>query len=518
MRCAAGTGLLVLVGCNQIFGITPTQSWDAPVDVIADTPHVALTWQVAATGASGAPAALDYPPFDPGIARLRIATLDGPFQSVAFATDAATPGWIIVPREYFAKNGSGHSATWRLEYTMTDGVPHEVQWAPDDKIGHLTVPLIGRLDRQGVPTGGGYTVMPGNYSGTYSGPRMLTTGLWTEGLVNIPATGSTVDYDYFNAKSLSGSKGRPDPAQGDRAFLVDYVNDTSGSQATGCRVAAGSAALTSVAIQPGSHTTQTVTWDAGRKKLLSDSVGIEFVDRFTTSLGNLHGVFSASLSALLFGVAPSTDMPGLTGASPTLSLPIPVMQTLLQCPYNVLALPDTAEPALLGDFPPVLHVQLVDTRQVLGVVLASGQETVLASPGTAGFKMAFPAAMPTRIQLATPASGVLDLGGTTDQLATGATAGTFTLGFTPEAGSDLRADYYDVTLHRIAGGDLTSERIYTVTAPSVRIDGALLAPAADYVFEIRSYKGHVRAPLGDFTPIDYPYGSAVVFTRTFRTP
>jgi hypothetical protein len=28
---------------------------------------------------------------------------------------------------------------------------------------------------------------------------------------------------------------------------------------------------------------------------------------------------------------------------------------------------------------------------------------------------------------------------------------------------------------------------------------------------------HLLAPHGDFAPVDYPYGSAVVFTRTFRT-
>ncbi len=519
MRCAAGAGLLLLVGCNQIFGITPTQSWDAPVDVIADMPHVALTWQVAATAPSGGPdPLLAYPPFAAAIApRIRLATLDGPFQPADYSSDPATPGWIQIPREYFTLDTSGHAATWRLEYTMPGGVPHELQWTPMDKLAHLTVPIVGRLDRPPAPSGGGYTITADLHTGTYTGPRLLTTGLWTEGLANIPSSGAPVDYDFSNANSLSGAKGRPDPTQGDRAFLVDYFTDSSGSQATGCRVASGSAALTAVALQPGAHTVQTVTWDAGRSMVSSDVVGIGFVGRLTTNLGMLHGTFSAQLSTLLFGAAPSTDFPGLTGASPALLLPVPVMQTLLQCPYNVAALPSTAQPALLGGFPTVVHVQLVDTRQILGVTLASGLETVLASSTGGGFKMAFPAAMATQIKLATPTRGVLDLGGAADQLAAGAPSGSFTLSFTPEAGSDVRVDYYEVTLHRFTPDELTSERVYTVTAPSVRIDGALLAPGADYVFEIRSYKGHVRAPLGDFAPIDYPYGAAIVFTRTFKT-
>jgi hypothetical protein len=523
MRCAAGAGLLLLVGCNQIFGITSTQPWDAPVDVIADMPHVALTWQLAATAPSGAPEpTLEYPPFAPAMAPvIRIARLDGELQAADYSSDPATPGWIQIPRDYITKDDSGRSPTWRLEYTIPGGVPHEVQWAPEDKIAHLTVPIVGRLDRPTVPTGGGYGVTPSNFPGPYTGPRLLTTGLWTEGLVNVPGTGVTVDYDFSNAISLSGAKGRPDPAQGDRALLVDYFNDSSGTNHTDCRWAAGSAALTAVAIQPGNLTQQTVTWDAARKPVTSDPVAMAFVLRLTASLGNLHGTFQgppvSELSTLLLGAAPSTDFPGLIRTSSDFSLPVPVMQTLLQCPYNVSLLPDTAQPALLGVFPLVLHVQLVDTRQALGLTLVSGQETVLAASTGGGFKVAFPAPMPTQIKLATPAQGVLDLSGTADQLAAGAPTGAFTLTFTPEAGSDLRVDYYDVTLHRIVAGELTSERVYTVTAPSVRIDGTVLVSGADYVFEIRSYKGHVRAPLGDFAPVDYPYGSAIVFTRTFKT-
>jgi len=120
------------------------------------------------------------------------------------------------------------------------------------------------------------------------------------------------------------------------------------------------------------------------------------------------------------------------------------------------------------------------------------------------------------MMLTTPA-GKLDLVDNTDQIAIGAPTGKLVLDFVPEAGAGLRADYYDVYLHRIAGGMLTPVRIYTVTAHEVVIDGSMLAPGTDYVFEIRSYAGHVMAPHGDFAPVDYPYGSAVVFTRTFKT-
>ena len=144
-------------------------------------------------------------------------------------------------------------------------------------------------------------------------------------------------------------------------------------------------------------------------------------------------------------------------------------------------------------------------------------ETVIAASAGGGFKMSFPAAIPTRITLDTPATGRVDLVDNIDQIPVGAPTGAFTLAFTPETGVGLRADYYDVYLHRINGGALTPERIYTITAPQVRIDGSVLTSGAHYVFEIRSYAGHVMAPRGDFAPVDYPYGSAVVFTRTFKT-
>jgi hypothetical protein len=193
------------------------------------------------------------------------------------------------------------------------------------------------------------------------------------------------------------------------------------------------------------------------------------------------------------------------------------MATLLQCPYNVNPFPMTAQPALLDVFPRVLHVQLVDTRTALGVTLSSGMETVIAASTTGAFTMAFPAPIPTRITLTTPAKGTVALDGLAEQVDVGAASGPFTLAFTPEVGADLRADYYDVVLHRITGGTMTTDRIYTVTSPTVRIDGALLMPGADYVFEIRAIKGHPQAAHGDFAPVDYPYGMAIVFARTFKT-
>jgi hypothetical protein len=350
---------------------------------------------------------------------------------------------------------------------------------------------------------------------------VFTTGLWTEGIIAPTPPPPTIDYDFAGATSLSGATGSPDPSLGDQALVVDYINDPT----IGSRFAVGSAPIAPATLQTGMHSVLTPTWDAGRKEVKSDVVDLTFITRLNDGLGTL-GMFDDRLSFRLFGSAASTEMPGLAGPPDGslfegVPLPVPVMITLLRCPATHIAtLPMTAQPALLDDFPRVLNIQLVATRKSLGITLTSGMETVVASSAAAAatvdFKVAFPAPIPTNFTLATPANGMVDLSGDTDQVAIGPASGTFTLGFTPEVGADLRGDYYDVVLHRIAGGPLTTERIYTVTAPTVRIDGSLLAPGADYVFEIRSYKGHPRALHGDFSAVDYPYGLAIVFTRTFK--
>jgi hypothetical protein len=534
MRCVAGAGLLALVGCNQILGIAPTRAYDASIDVPPDMPHVVLDHQVATVLAPGTahPGAPDptivFAPIDPP-PRIRIALVDDPaalagdpnpalgaFSTVGYST---TDGAISIPRDYLAR-------PWRLEYTLDDNVPHEVQWLPDDKQGHLTVPVFGRLQRDAVPAGAGYAITPDNPPAAgYTSPRVFTTGLWTEGQVMPAPSGAAIDYDFSAASPLSVAIGRPDPLRGDQALVVDYVVQPDIQKPFfGCRFGVGSAPVAPATLQPGAHSVVTTSWDSGQKDVVSDPVAVTFITRLNEGLGKL-GKFDSAISFRVFGSAASTDMPGLTSAPGSaeregVQLPVPVMITLLVCPSSG-TLPQTAQPTLLDSFPRVLNVQLASSRPLLGVSsVTSGMETVVtasADAATVGFKIAFPAAIPTGIMLATPANGMVDLAGDTDRLAAGPATGPFTLVFSPEVAPDLRVDYYDVVLHRIVGSALTTERIYTVTAPRVRIDGALLAPGADYAFEIRSYKGHPRAQHGDFAPVDYPYGSAIVFTRTFTT-
>lgn len=515
MRCVAGAGLVALVGCNQVFGIGSTQGFDASVEI----PTVVLDWQVATLDASGAPI-VQFVPIAPA-PRVRIAPLGTAFAASAEddpdkTTYSTTDGKIPFPGTYLGM-------PWRLEYTLAGGVPHELQWAPEDSQGHLTEALFGRPQRAPIPSGSGYAITPTTPPPTgFHQPRVFTTGIWTEG--DATTTGGSIDYDFGTAISQSGLRGRPDPASGDRALLIDF----SVPDANKCTAALGSAELAAAGLQPAVHTLETPTWDASPEASIQQIQPTDItsqVDRFTTGLGQLESMFSPQ-SSLVFGALVTTEMPGLAAAPESsgflgLPLPVPVMQPLVQCPYNApQPVPGANEPQMLAGAPRALHFQLFDTRVALGVPLISGMETVILSTSTAfpvAFSVVFPAPLPRQISLATPANGTVDLAGPADQIAIGAPSGAFTLTFTLETGPDLRADYFDIVLHGFGPTGLTTERIYTVTSPTVRIDGAALAPATDYVLEIRTYKGRPRAQHGDFSAVDYPFGATIVFTRTFNT-
>jgi hypothetical protein len=379
-----------------------------------------------------------------------------------------------------------------------------------------------------LPVDAGYKIKP-NSAPAFTGPRVITTGLWTAGTAAVDAASSTtVNYDLVEKSFMSGRTGSPEPALGDRAFLVEIATDPQG-----CQVAVGSVLLDSPAVQvqpTKTRTTQvpTASWDAQRNPVATDGFDLKLVGRLQNKLGKLH---TAVTGTVMFGYAPSLSMPGLAAsltsslASP-LPLPVPVMAPLLQCPYSPNpgdghpgVPPNTAQPGGLGSFPQILHFQLVDPRTVLGVTLSSGMETVVPS-GTMAFAITFPAAIPGQPMLATPSKGMIDLAGDSEQIDVGPPGGVFQLSFSSETSTSeftVRADYHDILLHRFVGTMLVTDRIYTVTAPRVQIDGSLLRPNTTYVFEIRTYKGHPAAARGDFTSIDYPYGAAIVFTRTFKT-
>ena len=474
------------------------------------TSPVTLDWQIAQplpaqptfAPISPAPKVRIAPMFPAGSTGDTSATL-APFVDATYGSD----GSIAIPSDYLDQ-------TWRLEYTLADSIPHEVQWRPDVQAGHIAIPIFGRLSRLPVPSGAGYTITPTNSPSSFNNPRVFTTGLWTEG-VGPTITGSTLDFNLTRSISLSGNIGLPDPAFGDQAFVVDY------STQAGCRVATGDAAFNPT-LQAGAHTAVHPAWEINPISPISGAdINQSFGARLNSQLDGL-ATYVQNATTLLFGISPSTAMPGLTNvSSPALQLynaqlPVPVMLTLLECPIS--GNPEGTSPSTISElaaYPTILHAQIVGVRTALGMSLISGMETVLVGTSSA-FSLSFPTPLTEQFTLSTSTARIL-LDGASEQIDIGPLHGTFILDFTPESGADLHADYYEVVVHQIANDSISTERIYTVTSPSVMLDSALFTPNADYVFEVRAITGHPQATHGDFSTVTYPYGTTIVYPRTIKT-
>lgn len=515
MRCAAGAGLLVLVGCNQVFGIHKTEPYDGSVDVIEDIPIVTLTLQVGGLmkpDGTPDPTVADVP-ISPA-PTVRYATMDGPWKDATYEAD----GSVEVDHAFFEAG----APAWRFEYTLDD-VVHEVQWKPADKQGHIAIPRFGRQGRMTPPTGSGYDVTPDGID-QLDNPRVFTLGRWSEGVAT--HAGTMLSYDFAAAVSMSGSIGAPQPADGDLAVVVNYAASVD---ADGCRHAIGSATLSSAALMNGAHSTPTAVWDTQRKTVSSAVIVVDGPEAMRFSAGFSKLTSGATSGALQYGYAVSPKLPGLTGVptSPRLPvstlLPTPAMVTLLSCPYLTAAkitdpgvtksvhLPGT----LFDAFSSMFHAQRYGSRTVGGIELVSGMAGAVVATNLVNLTAVFPAAIPLAVSL--------DVGGTKADLIAGAegasiAAGAATLQITPEATAGTGADYYDVVLHRLdtVAGGLTTERVYTVIAPQVSLAAGTLKANTDYVFEIRVYRGHPQASTGDLRVVAFPYGSVQMFTKTFH--
>lgn len=468
----------------------------------ANGPHVTLDWEVA----QPLPSTLTFAPIVPA-PKVRIAPLDAANANTALAafTDATytADGTIAIPDDYL-------NHLWRLEYTLADGVPHEVQWQPDDRVGHIALPLFGRPVRDPVPSGAGYTITPTGGPASFNNPHVFTTGLWTEG---IATPGTAIDFDLTRSTSLSGPNGASDPAFGDQGFLIDYKLTPGG-----CRVAIGGAAFDPT-VHAGTHTTVAPAWNVDNMSSLQGTdIPQTIGDRFKALNG--LATYVPNATTIMFGISPSTVIPGLTVTPPistqlyNAQLPVPVMLTLLECPLS--GAPGNAMPLALSQlaaYPKVFHTQLVALRTALGVSLTSGMETVVVE-SLNSVSLGFLAPLTTQFALTTN-TGKVALDGASEQINIGAAHGTFTFDFTPESGTSLHADYYEVTLHQITNNSMSTVRVYTVTSPSVKIDGTLITPNTDYVFEVRAITGHPQAAHGDFATVSYPYGMTIVYPRTF---
>jgi hypothetical protein len=90
------------------------------------------------------------------------------------------------------------------------------------------------------------------------------------------------------------------------------------------------------------------------------------------------------------------------------------------------------------------------------------------------------------------------------------------LDWAPESGNiNISVDDYVVTLYELAGGNMVPMRRYQVTAPKVKIDGALLVTGHRYIFSITSRKGFPQASTGDYSVVQLPFSETTTFPLAF---
>jgi hypothetical protein len=228
----------------------------------------------------------------------------------------------------------------------------------------------------------------------------------------------------------------------------------------------------------------------------------------STAVGRLHAVLGAGgteTTFLVYGVSPSTDLPGfLPGVAP-LYIERPLIMPFLESTRFDSTL-------VLADPSPELGLDRVVTaraslsRVVNGVTLTSSLQAITNKFELTGLPLSAPLAINVMLT-------DISLSGATDAVPIPASSSILPLQFGTEGA--LTADDYVVTLYELTGTALAPIRIYQVIAPQVKIDGSLLVAGHQYVFGITARSGFPGIDRGDYGKATYPFSATTTFTRTF---
>jgi hypothetical protein len=501
MRIAA-IGLLAAAGCNQIFGLDPVHGIDAP-PAPPDAPfkHVNLTFQVAKTMAAAPDPTLEFAPIPN--AAVKIGTMTGSLDVVGYNN-----GDIEIPGELFSQ------PKWRLEYTIGAGVPHELQWAPDDGAARLVEPMFGRLERTAAPANSGYSINPTGGPASYLLSHVYTTGIWMD--VDTGSNPKPITARIDTAIPFTGPAGAPDPAFADQVVLVNYGLDA-------CLHSAGSAGFTALPLVANMNVSATPAFPISSSGTASATYQLAAMFGLPARVGSAlggnapSGRASTNATRLLAGHIPHDQMPGFTNDSA--GVPTTFMVPLADCRRADTTLSSATttftEPMELRAFSRGMYAGYSDTRTVNNVDLVSSIAGLAIGPVN---QTSFEIDLRVPLAIDPIQLGGVSLSGTTDQVAV--PAGN-PLAFTFEIESDpgLVVDYYEVEVFELGATTLSPLRIYTIADPadrSVQVDRSLLVAGKEYVLAIRAFRGRPAAHKGDFTTIMYPQAVTTVFTRTFK--
>lgn len=510
MRIALGL-VAALAGCNQIWGNDPVVRWDAPVGEgppESPLPTARLELLVGTTDINGAATnmvitrPLDPPP------TVQVGRIDGPLAPTTY-----DQGAVAIPADF-------PGTPWRLVFTPAGDVPHEVHWAPAVGVeGRAVIPQFGGVDRGAVPANASYSMQPAG-TFTYADLRVYTTGVWAVGQPTASGTLATLPVNPSALQPISGPLLAPDPEKGDRVVLVDYTGTFP------CVSAKGSAVFAIPLTGPDSAQVPAPSYFQTQESGVKVDVGMQAYFRIVGQFAPTDGYM---MSHAMYGLAPSTVMPGFVTNPLAAPLHGPAMIPLIRCiatnpgdlsnPGTQLTTARTYGVPVLDAavLPRIAHLQLFTQHGLpSGAVVYSGVSAMNATdPTDTDFLFEFPVGIPTDIML-----GGQSLSGA-DRVAL--TAGTGPLDLTFElynAAADAPglADYATATLYRAGTNPIVREREYTFTGTTLRIDRAVLAPQTEYVLEVRTYVGAPGAAAADFTRYTSAQSSASRFTATFIAP
>ncbi len=498
-----GLALLAATGCNQIFGISLTQPWDAHAPIDAPDWPTAITWQTFAAGQ------ITNDPID-GLA-VQVGSLDATFPLAPVTVDAS--GGFNVPY-------SVGLAPYRVVFMAPDGLPTEIQ--TNLQGFRYAFPIYGPHTRGNVPAGATFSGTATGATG-YTNARLLTAGVWSV-TEEAPVTQSSGGFSFMyqaQAVSLSGALGVPSTADGD----VEVVTFMTGLDAdSGFAVfdanALGSAGSAAVQEPPVS----VIAW--------SDSMLTGAGNRITSALGNLAGSMFPAFKRWA-GAIPTTMMPSfvqpLAAASSSMgppAAPPPVM----------LPLDESQDMPMMFENPftgsggaPLLPLAVYTgdfwTRTVAAsptftttTYLTSSLQSI--TPATAGATQPVTPNDAVGIAVSTTANpATFGQTALVSEYASVALGGATTLPLTFSA--DQPVDDCSVVLFRIEStGSLTPLARYIITGTPalagfpIMVQTKFLDTSSVFTFGIQCELGHDLA-MNDFTNVTYPFSASTTFTATF---
>jgi hypothetical protein len=517
MRRIALALLVVVTGCNEIFGVHRTKHVDAPPDS-PDAPFDAM-WlpitfdqQLGTTDTSGAPlpamqVAFDVPP------TIQVGALTGALQALTY--DASIPG-VRVPPEIL-------QGPWRMVYQLADDpVPTEIQWSVGS--AHLTLPTLERPGDSLPPAGSGYKITPSGTAPTcaltYGFPEIVTSGAITDSLGS-NTSGTEIDFPYdTNASPLLGGLGTPHSGMGDWVALLAWC--AKQTTTTVLYEVVGYAIPPTPDLVAGTLTASTPAWATATSSYSPiDFATLMTQPRMNNAIGSYGG--TCCMYHVDYGLLPNPHIAPMSAkrksagtnsiaqAQPPPGLELPVLLSLYS--YHdpnsppasvVLADPPTSTIPLTRAF----YARMArNSRIVLNNSIESSLQEISTSTS---FKFA------ATFSVGAMFSGTsLAIGGPPPVTVTLPATGPAVLTWTTESGHP--ADDYVVTLYKVIDQKLVPLARYQVLQPSVNVDSALMTPSNTYIFGIVSRNGFpgVQGGSPDYTAVSLPFSEATTFPFEF---